>query len=86
MPHTHTTKESNAQRATPPRSTTPPPAIVTEKRKSERKSNEENVVRIERATHAESIDPNALSKALMGFEDVGSQSPSRKKRRVYGDR
>lgn len=42
---------------------------------------------------ADSVDPDALSKALMEFKDTGKQrertpagSPSRKRQRVYGDR
>lgn len=44
---------------------------------------------------SEAINPDALSKALQEFDDVGSQrerertpgmSPSRKRQRIYGDR
>jgi cell division cycle 20-like protein 1 (cofactor of APC complex) len=96
--HAHVTKVSNALNtppvATPPRSATPPPH-TTEKRKSERK--EEKALRDDRSAgvlNADSIDPNALNKALMKeFEDAGRHrevtpggSPSRKRQRVYGDR
>jgi cell division cycle 20-like protein 1 (cofactor of APC complex) len=83
--------------ATPPRTGTPPPG--TERRKSDKRTLEANISRGERATGtpgAESIDPNALSKALLKeFEDAGSGrhrettpggSPSRKRQRIYGDR
>ena len=99
--HAHITKAANALNtppvATPPRTSTPPPAI--EKRKPDKRTLENNMSRGERATGtptAESIDPNALSKALLKeFEDAGSGrhrettpggSPSRKRQRVYGDR
>jgi cell division cycle 20-like protein 1 (cofactor of APC complex) len=81
--------------ATSPRTGTPPP----ERRRSDKRTLEANISRGERATGtpgAESIDPNALSKALLKeFEDAGSGrhrettpggSPSRKRQRVYGDR
>ncbi|KAF4632344.1 hypothetical protein G7Y89_g5776 [Cudoniella acicularis] len=99
LPRTHITKAANALNtppvATPPRSATPPPA--TEKRKSDKRAYEGNSTRGERAAGtpgAESIDPNALSKALLKeFEDAGRHrettpggSPSRKRQRVYGDR
>lgn len=80
--------------ATPPRSVTPPP--VTERRRSDKRAYD-GQVRGERAGEAsgvDSIDPNALGKALLKeFEDAGRRrdtgsggSPSRKRQRVYGDR
>lgn len=80
--------------ATPPRSTTPPPQA--EKRKSDRKATGDSV-RSDRPSvpsGVDSIDPSALSKALLKeFEDAGRHrdvtpggSPSRKRQRVYGDR
>lgn len=79
---------------TPPRSATPPPA---EKRNVEKKTSEESGGRSDRrpdSARVDSIDPNALSKALLKeFEDAGKHrditpagSPSRKRQRVYGDR
>lgn len=71
----------------PPGSKTPP--VPTSKRNSLRpnQSSDKNPKR------SESVNPDALSKALKEFEEAGRQrertpgtSPSRKRQRVYGDR
>lgn len=103
IPHAHNTRNNNLS-ATPPvltpqRSATPPPA--TERKRLERKDdiagNDAGSRGGRGKPGAESIDPNALSKALLKeFEEGGRPrqvtpggSPSRKRQRVekvYGDR